>query len=214
MEAYLPYYSTPVYTSSTAPAATAVRTGTVVRMSDVGATAVGSYWVSDGTSWQPYGNSPIVLARSSVQVTDTSSSNDIVYAKVTLPAIITSANRHYRIRSAWTCTNPANTKTYRAHISTTSYAIGATVASSTIMAAMTGQTTTTTHAFGAVISNRNATNAQAGFFIEARNQGSISVGAATASIDTTAAATYLYISALKATGSDTMTLEDYVVECF
>lgn len=214
MEAYLPYYSTPVYTSSTTPAATAVRTGTVVRMSDIGATAVGSYWVSDGTSWQPYGNSPIVLARSSVQVTDSASGSDLIYAKVTLPAIIASANRHYRIRAGFSSTSSTNAKTYSAKISATSYAIGGTVVSGTTMAAMTAQNNTASQVFGAVISNRNATNSQAGLFSEARSFGAISTGTATSAIDTTAAATYIYITALKATAGETVTLEDYVVECF
>lgn len=200
--------------SANCPAATALPAGSIIKLTDVGSTAAGSLWVSDGTSLQPSGGSPIVLARSSVQVTDAASGNELIYAKLTLPAIITSANRHYRIRAGFSCTSSANTKTYRVHLSANSYAIGGTVVSGTIMAAMTGQNSVTSHSFGAVISNRNSVSSQAGFYMESRSPGTISVGSATASIDTSAAATYLYITAQKATAGETITLEDYVVECF
>ncbi len=200
------------FTAATAPAASSVASGTAIRLSDVGAASTGSVWVSNGTSYFPYDGGQIVLARSSVQVTDAASGNDLIYAKVALPSIIMHANANIRVKVGFTCTSSVNTKTYRAHLSANSYAIGGTVVSGTIMAAMTGQSSVASHVFEAAISNRNSVSSQAGMFSGARNPGTISVGTATSAINTSSATTYLYLTALKATAGETMTMEFYTVE--
>lgn len=52
--------SGPSYLWANRPAATAANAGSVIRIADVGATAAGSLWISDGAAWSPV--QPIVLA--------------------------------------------------------------------------------------------------------------------------------------------------------
>jgi hypothetical protein len=200
------------YTAATAPLASAIASGTRIRISDVGIATGGSVFVSNGTYYEPADSNIIVLGRSSVQVADAASGSDLIYAKVAIPAKAWATNTHIRVRAGFSCTSSVNSKTYRAHISANNYAIGGTVVSGTIMAAATGQNSVASHVFGAHISNRNSISAQAGLFSEMRNQGAISVGTATATLDTSAATTYIYITAQKATAGETVTLEDYIVE--
>lgn len=121
-------------------------------------------------------------------------------ATVTIPANAMGPNGYIRIIHLWTLTNSANAKTKRIKLGGSNFLARAetTVASSEVMT---------------IIRNRNSTSSQVSF---ANNATSFSTSAntnQTGSIDTTSAQTLL-ITGQKATGTETMTLESYIVEVY
>lgn len=124
-----------------------------------------------------------------------------VLASITIPANSMGANGCLRIVTLWTFTNSVNNKTMRVRFSGASGTIFATI----------GLTTQVTTRLSVWIQN-TATNAQNGGFEENHPaSGPNQTFGTTAAVDTTAATTVV-ITGQKATGSETLTLNNYMVE--
>jgi hypothetical protein len=192
-----------------APAAGVWSAGIFVRNSaatSAGAIA-GWYCITAGTpgTWIPVGTvgyAPIVLAKSAVAASVGVVTTEATLATITVPAGVMGANGMLRVTTVWTMTNGVNDKTTRVRFSG---------ASGTIFG---GQVWTTTAAMmnQILIANRNATNSQVGSPGSTTGPfGGTGIALPTASVDTTAATTVV-ITGQKEVDSETLTLENYVVE--
>lgn len=143
------------------------------------------------------GGIPYVIAASAVAVATTGDTNENTLATITIPGGAMGANGIVRITTVSSHTNSGNTKILRIKYG------GTTFASLSVTTSVTVRHTLN-------IFNRNATNSQVG------QSTSIAFGtsagaATTASINTTAAVTIL-ITGQNGLGSETITLESYLVE--
>ena len=121
-------------------------------------------------------------------------------AAITIPPI--SAKGGIRITTHWTATNGANNKTPRIRFSGAS---GTVYFTATI-------TTQTTWQIVTEIFNQNATNSQRGGTRGETGSGTnLFLADVTSAVDTTAS-TSVVITGQKATGTDTLTLDGYLVE--
>jgi hypothetical protein len=164
---------------------------------DVWTTALGPFVDTSGGTRGPFGH---VLAASGAQIADKGNvTSEQTFVTVTIPANALGANGQVRVWTTWNHTNSANDKTLRVKFGGTNFH-------------GVVSTTTVTTASLAQIQNRNATNSQtAGTSITGGGLGSGATNPVTAAIDTTAAVTLL-ITGQKETGTETLTLERYLVE--
>lgn len=143
-----------------------------------------------------------VLAQSFVAASHTGDTNETTLATVTVPAGAMGANGSVRVTTYWSRTNNGNTVTMFVRFNGTggtAYLNSPTVSRATLADQL-------------VIANRNATNSQVGRYVAGQPSYSSSTGAAvTSSIDTTAAVD-ISIRGQLGTGTDTITLEGYLVE--
>lgn len=147
-------------------------------------------------------NFPIILAASAVAVSCPVDTSEDILANIPIPANALGPNGVLRITTAWSFTNNANNKTLRVRFS----GIGGTAYLSAVKTVEVG-----VDVFQ-VIANRGVTNSQHGHGIQGNSTGSISVnGNISSAVDTTAA-TNLVITGQKATGTDVLTLESYLIE--
>lgn len=142
-----------------------------------------------------------VIAQSYVAVSGAADTNENTLATITIPANTLGANGAVRVTLGYSFTSNANVKTFRARFSG---------ASGTIY--LTRAVSTQTNETGwIVIGNRNSVSSQVGAYSTINASGTAVSGQTTSAVDTTAATT-IVITAQKATGSDTVTLEFYTVE--
>lgn len=143
-----------------------------------------------------------VLAASAVAVSHTGDTNETTLATVTVPAGAMLANGMLRVRGLWTCTENANNKTIRVRFGGT----GGTVVQTLVM------TSIEQVQLDSIIHNVNNVAVQKFY------GGTLSFSTSTASVGAaainTANAADLVFRGLLATGTDTITLESYVVEVF
>jgi hypothetical protein len=146
---------------------------------------------------------PYILQQSSVPVSSGNITSETVFASVAVAAGALGSNGSLRVTSHWACTSNANAKTIRHRWSGIAgqafMSANATATTGCVAATHIGQNNTT---FGQVASSQVVMNAG---YVTASSQGS------TAAADT-AAATELVITGQKGTGTDTLTLQSYVVE--
>ncbi len=188
-------------TAETALNVTGTR-NTITLTRTVGETPVGTIGAANILIDVYGGNIPRVLAKSAVAVTAPADTAENVLATITIPAGLLGTNGAVRINARYTVTNNANVKTVYTRFSGAAGTIYGTAA----LTSMTGGTIDTN------IANRNATNSQVGNSIVARDDNVFINGTTlTSAVDTTAATTII-LAATKATGSDTVTLESYLVE--
>lgn len=143
-----------------------------------------------------------VLGQSAVAVSGAADTNENTLATITVPASAIGPNGTLRIWTQWSHTSSANNKVLRVRFS------GA--AGSSYLAAT--NTASTYAVYCTLISNRNATNSQVG--TAPGNNAISNAGTATgvtSAVDTTAETTVV-ITGAKALGSETLTLERYLVE--
>lgn len=146
--------------------------------------------------FQPYTR---ILGASTAAVTAPADTSENILATINIPILPT--NAHILFRAQVSQTNNANVKTMRMRlggIGGTDFWTGTNIASQA------------RYLFDGFIQNRGATNSQASAFISgatALSSSTITTGA----IDTSVATT-LVITAQKATGTDTVTLEHYYVQ--
>lgn len=126
--------------------------GKIIYMTDIG--PAGSYWISNGTRWQPLGGS-CLLAISQVASSVTGTASETVLASVTIPAGLMSENGQLEIFMLWSHTNAATARNLRSRFGTDPLA-------GTIYYNPSISTTNTTQSF-MIIKNNNATNSQYGF---------------------------------------------------
>lgn len=147
-------------------------------------------------------HSPIILAQSAVAITSPADTNENTLATITVPANAMGPNGRIRVWETWTVNNNANVKTRRTKIGGASGSVfnSANIASTVSQSCVSW------------IANVNNTAVQSGTAPGSSSGiGSSSSANDTAAVDTTAETT-IVITAQKATGSDTMTLENYLVE--
>ena len=126
--------------------------GKIIYMTDIG--PAGSYWISNGTRWQPLGGS-CLLAISQIASSVTGTTSETVLASATIPAGLMSANGQLEIFMLWSHTNAAAARNLRSRFGTDPLA-------GTIYYNPSISTTNTTQSF-MIIKNNNATNSQYGF---------------------------------------------------
>jgi hypothetical protein len=152
----------------------------------------GSASITGGNTWfVPTGGSSFAA------VSGAADTNENTLATVTIP--ILSAKSIIRVTTHWSITNNANPKTARIKLGATTY-LQASLANTLSYQGVT------------LIANRDVTNSQVGTPAGTNGgYGIVNSAVVTASMDTTATST-LTITAQKGTGTDTMTLEGYLVE--
>jgi hypothetical protein len=180
-------------------------TGAIIKISDVG--PAGSYWISNGTRWQPLGGS-CVIAVSHVAVSVTGTTSETNLAMIGLPSNLMSANGQLEIFLLWSHTNNANTKAPRVRFGFDYDAL-----SGNIYYNPSISTSNTTQSF-LIIKNNNAQNIQYGF---ANNTGlgyTTSTNAVVTSNWNTASTVYntgVAINGALTNAADTLTLEGYSI---
>lgn len=143
-----------------------------------------------------------LLAASAVAASLTGSTSETALATITIPAGAMGLNGGVEVRSVWSMTNNANTKTPRVRFG------GAAGTQYAALAATTSSTVSDVRR----IRNRNAANSQVGAFPAG---GSVGLGAngnavVTSSVDTSAAVD-IVLSGQLGSAADTITLESYEV---
>lgn len=139
-----------------------------------------------------------IIASSAVAASGAADTNENTLATVTVPAGIMGLNGIVRVTTSWTFTNNANNKTPRIKFGGTTVATytGASNASLDVTA---------------LVQNRASASSQMATGLAVASAGNSKTNPQALAIDTSAAVTIL-ITAQKATGTDTMTLENYIVE--
>lgn len=185
------------FTWATKPAATAVRAGTVIRVSDVGISP-GLRLVSDGTNWRIDGRQ--VLARSAVASAVTGTLSPTTLQSVTIPGGLLGANGSIVVVVHWGMTNNANAKS------------GRLVFGSTTMVTQTLGTSVVATSAQWTLRNRNSASSQ--FMLVGANGGGggSTSTASTVSSENTDNALTLAIQGLLGNTSDTITVESFSVE--
>lgn len=143
-----------------------------------------------------------VLAQSGVAVSHTGNTNETVLATVAMPGGTLGANGVLRITTLWTVTNSADNKTFRVRLGGVS---GAQVLS-------VGVTTVATAIIQRTVWNRNSEASQVSWAAGTANSFLIAGAANFTSMVNTANAQDIVISGQLATGTDTVTLEGYLIE--
>lgn len=146
-----------------------------------------------------------VLAKSAVAVSGAADTNENILATVTIPAGAMGANGALRLTCFWAVTGSTNAKTLRVRlggIGGTAYVATAIATAGITAVEMDGN-----------IANRNSQSSQIGWVSAFSSVGSIAQSGSkiTSAIDTSAATT-LVITGQKALGSETLTLDAYLVE--
>jgi hypothetical protein len=154
-----------------------------------------------GTAAITGGNTWFVAASSFVPVSAPNDTTADTLATINLPPL--SANAIVRVTSIWTVTNSANSKTLAVKFS------GSGGTNYFAQSFTTVATVVDVRIFG----NRGATNSQVGSPSANAVPGSYSSSVVTSSVDTTAA-TSIVFTGQKALGSETITLEGYLVEVY
>lgn len=158
----------------------------------------GNTWCNNMTvNYKLLGVPYIVASSAATGMATTGDTNENTLATITIPAGAMGANGIVRITTVHSYTNSANTKILRVKFGGTTF-----VSLST--------TTSATNRHQVQIFNRNATNSQVGQTTTI-SFGNSSGAALTSAVDTTAEVTVL-ITGQNGLGSETITLESYLVE--
>lgn len=142
-------------------------------------------------------------ASAATGMSNTGNTVETTVATVTIPAGAMGANGILRITSLWSFSpNNGNTKTPRVRLNGLAGTIYLGTATASVVSAH----------FPTIIRNRNATNSQIGYVANTPTQfGTNNAALVTSAIDTTASVDIVFTGQL-ATGTDTITLESYLVE--
>lgn len=140
-----------IYTFANRPTASLMNGG-IIKISDIG--PAGSYWISNGTRWQPLGGS-CLLAISQVASSVTGTASETNLASYTMPRGLMSANGQLEILTLWSHTNAATARNLRVRIGTDALA-------GTIFYNPSISTANTTQSY-IIIKNNNSTGSQYGF---------------------------------------------------
>lgn len=170
-------------------------------MADINVSSPSAQETSDiRTAFQAILKNWRVIGASGVKVDRTGDTNETVMATIAIPAGALGANGILRISTAWSCTNNANNKTARLRLG----GIGGTALMAPVLTTSGAYIQRTVH-------NRNSQSSQI-ISLGASSVNSFSTGTpATAAVDTSAAL-YVVITGQLATGTDTLSLESYLVE--
>ena len=193
-----------IYTFENRPTAS-LMTGAIIKISNIG--PAGSYWISNGTRWQPLGGS-CLLAISQVASSVTGTTSETNLASVTVPSEVMSSNGQLEIFILWSYTNNANSKAPRVRFGQSTDALGGNVYYNPSVS-----TTNTLQSF-LIIKNNNSTTSQYGF---ANNTGSgyaTSTGSVISSSWDTSSPTYnigVHFNGALTNSGDTLTLEGYSI---
>ncbi len=146
---------------------------------------------------------PYLLQKSAVPVSSTNDTNETAFATVSIAAGALGSNGALRVTTNWAATNNSNAKTVRVRYNTITG-----VAFLSANATSTAGCTAVTH-----IGQNNSTFSQVGSSTAIFTSGEVKANTqgATAAADTSGA-TSLVISGQKDTGTDTLTLQSYIVE--
>lgn len=150
---------------------------------------------------QAAGSIRVIAASAEAVTAPASDTNENILATITIPAGAMGPNGILRLTTRWTATNNANAKTLRHRFS----GISGTVVHST------GSGSYAARRIIVEIANRNSESSQIGGLAGQDGFGSSGSTWATSTVDTTSAQT-IVVTAQKATGTDTVTLEGYVCE--
>lgn len=193
-----------IYTFENRPTAS-LMAGGIIKISNVG--PAGSYWISNGTRWQPLGGS-CLLAISQVASSVTGTTSETNLASYTLQSGLMSANGQLEVFVLWSYTNSVNTKAPRMRFGFDYDPLGGNIFYNPSI------TTTNTLQSFMILKNNNAQNAQLGF---ANNTGSgyaTSIGSVVTSSWNTASTSYktgLHFNGALGNAADTLTLEGYSI---
>jgi hypothetical protein len=141
---------------------------------------------------------PYVLAQSAAALPKTGDTAETTLATVTVPAGALGPNGTLRITTLWSNTNSANNKTFKVKLAGTAY--GSLVSATTVITRDQR-----------MIHNRGTASSQIGMPGTVGGFGSSGVAAVTSAIDTSQSQDITFTAQL-ALGTETITLESYLVE--
>lgn len=139
-----------------------------------------------------------ILAASAVAVPNTGNTNENTLATIAIPAGVMGLNGILRIWTQWDYPSTANNKTMRVKLGATSFS--GVVATTTLVARIL-----------TMIHNRGVANSQIGGAANFAGIGTVGAGDVNGAIDTSVAQN-LTITGQLALGTETLTLEAYLVE--
>jgi len=180
--------------------------GRVIRITDVGSTAAGTFWVSDGTRWHPHGRQRIFSSVADIGLLEATTTAEQKAVGLLLPAGLIGDGYEIDVTILQTYNNNANNKVLRVRLGAADDLNGTAFLTSTVSTTATAQNqckirTTTASA-----------NAQIGYAGSVSTPFGNSSGAViTAAVDMSAAS-YLVISGQCAAGGVSQTIKAYTVD--
>ena len=157
---------------------------------------LGRTFAKDAGLWWP-------IAASAVGVSAPADTSEDILATITIPAGALGANGGVRIKSAWTLTSSGNNKTVRARLGGISGTVFQSVTYTTVANAITES----------AFHNRNSASTQMFFHLSTRATDAIyNLYGYSTMAQNTANALDIVLTAQKASGGETMTLEYYTVD--
>ena len=90
--------------------------GRVIRITDVGSTAAGTFWVSDGTRWHPHGRQRIFASVADIAVLGSVSVSEQKAVGLLLPAGLVGAGYEIDVTILDTYSNSGNSKVLRVRL--------------------------------------------------------------------------------------------------
>lgn len=180
--------------------------GRVIRITDVGSTAAGTFWVSDGTRWHPHGRQRIFSSVADIALAGATSVAEQKAAGLLLPAGLIGAGYEIDVTILDTYSNSANNKVLRVRLGSADDLTGT--------AYLTGTTTTTATAQnGCKIRTTTASaNAQLGYAVSVSTPFGNSSAAVMTDTLNMSNASYLVISGQCVNAADTLTIKAYTVD--
>lgn len=180
--------------------------GKVIRITDVGSTAAGTFWVSDGTRWHPYGRQRIFSSVADIAILGSVSVSEQKAAGLLLPAGLIGAGYEIEVIVLMNYTNSSNSKVLRIRLGAANDLNGTAYLTNTSSTTLTGQN-------GCKIRTTTASaNAQIGYASSVTTLfGNSSAAVVTGALNMSNAS-YLVISGQCTNTGETQTIKAYTVD--
>ena len=180
--------------------------GKVIRITDVGSTAAGTFWVSDGTRWHPYGRQRIFSSVADIALLGSVSVAEQKAVDLLLPAGLIGAGYEIDVTILDTYNNNANSKVLRVRLGAANDLTGTAYLTATTITTATAQN-------GCKIRTTTASaDAQLGYAAQVSTPFGNSTTAVVTGALNMSNASYLVISGQCTNAADTLTIKAYTVD--
>src|SRR5574343_6983 len=113
------YYGS--FTFANRPTASNYAAGSLIRITDIGVSGVGSIWVSTGTNWAPE-NGMVLMYQSAEAVTCPNDTNENTLFSMNIPGGLLGSSGSLRVQAHFSYTASTNTKRHRVKLGSTAFA--------------------------------------------------------------------------------------------
>lgn len=179
--------------------------GKVIRITDVGSTAAGTFWVSDGIRWHPHGRQRIFSSAADIAILGSVSVSEQKAAGLLLPAGLIGASYEIEVIVLMNYTNSTNDKVLRIRLGAANDLTGTAYLTNTSSTTLTGQN-------GCKIRTTTSANAQIGYAASVTTLfGNSSAAVVTGALNMSNAS-YIVISGQCTNAGETQTIKAYTVD--